>query len=83
MDLTDDQKQYFYEEIQRVLDEEDLTIIFIDNEGKFGNNFYNEIRGKTYRNKLTFLTKELERRGLIHDFIEVVRKDYHNFAQEL
>ena len=84
MELTDNEKQYFYEEIQRACPaEEDLRIIFIDNEGKFGKNFYNQIHGNTYRNKLTFLTKELERRGLIHDFIEVVRKDYHNFAQEL
>ena len=84
MELTDDQKQYFYGEIQRVFpDEEYLKIIFIDNEGKFGKNFYNQIHGNTYRNRLTFLVRELQKIGLIHDFIEVVREDYPNFAQEL
>ena len=84
MGLTDDQKQYFYGEIQRVFpDEEYLKIIFIDNEGKFGKNFYNQIHGNTYRNRLTFLVRELQKIGLIHDFIEVVREDYPNFAQEL
>ena len=84
MELTDDQKQYFYGEIQRVFQyEEDLQIIFIDNEGKFGKNFYNQIHGNTYRNRFTFLVRELQKIGLIHDFIEVVREDYPNFAQEL
>ena len=84
MGLTDDQKQYFYEEIQRVFpDEEDLKIIFIDNEGKFGKNFYNDIDGKTYRNKLTFLTRKLQNKDFLYSFIEVVKNQYPNFAQEL
>ncbi|MCL2937230.1 MAG: hypothetical protein MGU50_11980 [Trichodesmium sp. MAG_R02] len=84
MGLTDDQKQYFYGEIQRVFpDEEYLKIIFIDNEGKFGKNFYNDIDGKNYRNKLTFLTRKLQNKRLLYPFIEVVREDYPNFAQEL
>ena len=84
MGLTDDQKQYFYEEIQRVCpDEEDLKIIFIDNEGKFGKNFYNDIDGKTYRNKLTFLTRKLQNKDFLYSFIEVVKNQYPNFAQEL
>ena len=84
MELTDNEKQYFYEEIQRACPaEEDLRIIFIDNEGKFGKNFYNQIHGNTYRNRFTFLVRELQKIGLIHDFIEVVREDYPNFAQEL
>ncbi|MDE5107417.1 MAG: hypothetical protein O4808_10255, partial [Trichodesmium sp. St17_bin3_1_1] len=84
MELTDDQKQYFYGEIQRVFpDEEYLKIIFIDNEGKFGKNFYNYIRGNTYRNRLTFLTHRLQEKKLLDLFIKVVREDYPNFAQEL
>ena len=83
MGLKDDQKRYFYEEIQRVLDEEDLTIIFIDNEGKFGKNFYNDIDGKNYRNKLTFLTIKLQNKDFLYSFIEVVQNEYPNFAQEL
>ena len=84
MGLTDDQKQYFYGEIQRVFpDEEYLKIIFIDNEGKFGKNFYNDIDGKNYLNKLTFLTRKLQNKRLLYPFIEVVREDYPNFAQEL
>ena len=84
MELTDDQKQYFYGEIQRVFpDEEYLKIIFIDNEGKFGKNFYNDIDGKTYRNKLTFLTRKLQNKDFLYSFIEVVKNQYPNFAQEL
>ena len=84
MDLTDDQKQYFYEEIQRVFpDEEDLKIIFIDNEGKFGKNFYNQIHGNTYRNKLTFLTQRLQEKKLLDVFIKVVQKKYPDFAQDI
>ena len=84
MGLTDDQKQYFYGEIQRVFpDEEYLKIIFIDNEGKFGKNFYNYIRGNSYRNRLTFLTHRLQEKKLLDLFIKVVREDYPNFAQEL
>ena len=84
MDLTDDQKQYFYGEIQRVFpDEEYLKIIFIDNEGKFGKNFYNDIDGKTYRNKLTFLTRKLQNKDFLYSFIEVVKNQYPNFAQHL
>ena len=84
MELTDNEKQYFYEEIQRACPaEEDLRIIFIDNEGKFGKNFYNQIHGNTYRNKLTFLIIELKNRELINDFIEVVQNEYPNFARDL
>ncbi|MCL2934270.1 MAG: effector-associated domain EAD1-containing protein [Trichodesmium sp. MAG_R03] len=84
MGLTDNQKQYFYEEIQRVFpNEEDLKIIFIDNEGKFGKNFYNDIDGKNYRNKLTFLTIKLQNKDFLYSFIEVVQNEYPNFAQEL
>ena len=84
MGLTDDQKQYFYGEIQRVFpDEEYLKIIFIDNEGKFGKNFYNDIDGKNYRNKLTFLTIKLQNKDFLYSFIEVVKNQYPNFAQEL
>ena len=84
MELTDNEKQYFYEEIQRACPaEEDLRIIFIDNEGKFGENFYNHIRGNTYRNRLTFITQRLQEKKLLDLFIKVVREDYPNFAQEL
>ncbi len=84
MGLTDDQKQYFYGEIQRVFpDEEYLKIIFIDNEGKFGKNFYNDIDGKNYRNKLTFLTRKLQNKDFLYSFIEVVKNQYPNFAQHL
>ena len=84
MGLTDDQKQYFYEEIQRVYRvEEDLEIIFIDNEGKFGRNFYNDIDGKNYRNKLTFLTQRLQEKKLLDVFIKVVQKKYPDFAQDI
>ena len=84
MDLTDDQKQYFYGEIQRVFpDEENLKIIFIDNEGKFGENFYNHIRGNTYRNRLTFITQRLQEKKLLDLFIKVVQKQFSNFVQEI
>ena len=84
MGLTDDQKQYFYEEIQRVYRvEEDLEIIFIDNEGKFGRNFYNDIDGKNYRNKLTFLTQRLQEKKLLDVFIKVVQKKYPDFVQDI
>ena len=84
MGLKDNEKQYFYEEIQRVCpDEEDLEIIFIDNEGKFGRNFYNQIRGNTYRKKLTFLTQRLQEKKLLDVFIKVVQKEYPDFAQDI
>ena len=84
MDLTDDQKQYFYGEIQRVFpDEENLKIIFIDNEGKFGENVYNHIRGNTYRNRLTFITQRLQEKKLLDLFIKVVQKQFSNFVQEI
>ena len=84
MDLTDDQKQYFYGEIQRVFpDEENLKIIFIDNEGKFGENFYNHIRGNTYRNRLTFITQRLQEKKLLDLFIKVVQKQCSDFVQDI
>ena len=84
MDLTDDQKQYFYGEIERVFpDEENLKIIFIDNEGKFGENVYNHIRGNTYRNRLTFITQRLQEKKLLDLFIKVVQKQFSNFVQKI
>ena len=84
MELTDNEKQYFYEEIQRACPaEEDLRIIFIDNEGKFGKNFYNQIHGNTYRNKLTFLTQRLQEKKLLDLFIKVVQKQCSDFVQDI
>ena len=84
MDLTDDQKQYFYGEIQRVYKlEEDLQIMFIDNEGKFGKNFYNQINGNNYSNKLTFITQRLQEKKLLDLFIKVVQKQFSNFVQKI
>ena len=84
MDLTDDQKQYFYGEIQRVYKlEEDLQIMFIDNEGKFGKNFYNQINGNNYSNKLTFITQRLQEKKLLDLFIKVVQKQCSDFVQDI
>ena len=83
MGLTDKQRKYLREEIERVLDEDTLRMILIENEEIFGNNFYNRISGSSYRNKLTFLIIELKNRELINDFIEVVQNEYPNFARDL
>ncbi|GGA24484.1 CHAT domain-containing protein [Okeania sp. KiyG1] len=81
--LTDAQKRKLREEIERVLSEDKLRTIFIEYEEKFGSNFYHQIPGDNYRTRLINLIKELKNQKLIHDFIEIVRHEYPNVAQDL
>ena len=81
--LTDAQKRKLREEIERVLSEDKLRTIFLEYEEKFGSNFYNQIPGSDYRTRLIYLTRELNNRPLLDDFIEIVRYEYPNFAQDL
>ena len=84
LNLTGEQRRKLREEIERVfLTEDKLTSIFSEYLEKFGGNFYNQISGSSYRNKLTFLIIELKNRELINDFIEVVQNEYPNFARDL
>ncbi|NEP77583.1 MAG: hypothetical protein F6K17_43030 [Okeania sp. SIO3C4] len=83
MSLTDAQKIKLPEEIERVLSEDELTIIFLEHEEKFGLNLYNLITGNSYRIRLVHLIKKLNNKQLINDFITIVSHEYPNFAQDL
>ena len=76
MSLTDLQKQKLRQDIEDVLSEDNLKNIFLENEGKFGKNFYNQIPGDNYRTRLINAIKELENRGLLKDFIIQVGQEY-------
>jgi hypothetical protein len=80
MSLTDLQKQKLRQDIEDVLSEDNLKNIFLENEGKFGNNFYNQIPGDDYRSRLIHAIKELENRGLLKDFIIQVDQEYPRVA---
>ncbi|MDY7003822.1 MAG: CHAT domain-containing protein [Cyanobacteriota bacterium] len=83
LNLTDAQKRKLREDIETVLSEDKLRTILFEYEDKFGRNFYNQIPGGDYRTRLIYLIRELKNRQLIDDFIEVVRYEYPNFAQDL
>ena len=83
MSLDDNQKKIFRKEIQSKLKEDRLKSIFIENEQKFGNHFYDQIPGSDYRTRIINLIKELDNRKLIENFIDIVREDYSNFAGEI
>lgn len=80
MSLTDLQKQKLRQDIEDVLSEDNLKNIFLENEGKFGNNFYNQIPGEDYRTRLIHAIKELENRGLLKGFIIQVGQEYPRVA---
>jgi len=76
MSLTDLQKQKLRQDIEDVLSEDNLKNIFLENEGKFGNNFYNQIPGEDYRTRLIHAIKELENTMLLKAFIIQVGQEY-------
>ena len=88
LNLTGEQRRKLREEIERVLSEDKLKNIFLEYPEKFEANFYNQIAGGDYRTRLVNLIRELNNRELnnkklIVDFIEIVRYEYYNFAQDL
>ncbi|MEQ8384752.1 MAG: hypothetical protein RH949_20560 [Coleofasciculus sp. A1-SPW-01] len=76
MSLTDRQKQKLRQDIEGVLSEDQVKSIFLENEGTFGNNFYNQLPGDDYRTRLIYAIKELENRGLFQDFVRQVGQEY-------
>ena len=76
MSLTDRQKQKLRQDIEDVLSEDKLKNIVLENEGTFGNNFYNQLPGDDYRTRLIYAIKELENRGIIQDFVRQVGQAY-------
>jgi hypothetical protein len=81
--LTDELKKTLRDEIETVLSEDQVKSIFLENEGTFGRNFYNQIPGGDYRTRVICLIRELENRGYLSAFIAVVREDYPNFARDV
>lgn len=81
--LTDELKKKLRDEIETVLSEDQVKSIFLENEGMFGRNFYNQIPGGDYHTRVIRLIRELENRGYLSLFIAVVREDYPNFAQDV
>ena len=81
--LTDELKKTLRDEIETVLSEDQVKSIFLENEGRFGRNFYNQIPGGDYRTRVIRLIRELENRGYLSLFIAVVREDYPNFARDV
>ncbi|MFP4104251.1 EAD6 domain-containing conflict system protein, partial [Coleofasciculus sp.] len=76
MSLTDRQKQKLRQDIEDVLSEDKLKNIVLENEGTFGNNFYNQLPGNDYRTRLIYAIKELENRGLFQEFVRQVGQEY-------
>ena len=83
LNLTGEQIRKLREEIERVLSEDNLKSIFLQYPETFGANFYNKISGDNYRTRVLNLIRELNNKKLIVDFIEIVRSEYYNFAQDL
>ena len=83
MTFTDKQRRKLQQEIERVLSEDTLKNIFLQYPETFGANFYNKISGDNYRTRVLNLIRELNNKKLIVDFIEIVRYEYYNFAQDL
>ena len=83
LNLTGEQIRKLREEIERVLSEDNLKSIFLQYPETFGANFYNKISGDNYRTRVLNLIRELNNKKLIVDFIEIVRYEYYNFAQDL
>lgn len=81
--LTDELKKTLRDEIETMLSEDQVKSIFLENEGRFGRNFYNQIPGGDYRTRVIRLIRELDNRGYLSLFIAVVREDYPNFARDV
>jgi len=81
--LTDELRKRLRDEVETVLSEDQVKSIFLENEGTFGSNFYNQIPGGDYRTRVIRLIRELENRGYLSAFIAVVREDYPNFARDV
>ena len=81
--LTDELRKRLRDEIETVLSEDQVKSIFLENEGMFGSNFYNQIPGGDYHTRVIRLIRELENRGYLSLFIAVVREDYPNFGQDV
>ena len=74
--IIDGQRIKLREEIQSVLSEDKLKSILTENKDTFGRNLYSAIPGNDYRSKLVNLITELDNKGLIKNFIDVVSKEY-------
>jgi len=80
--LSDELRKRLRDEVETMLSEDQVKSIFLENEGTFGSNFYNQIPGGDYRTRVIRLIRELENRGYLSSFIAVVREEYQDFARD-
>jgi V8-like Glu-specific endopeptidase len=82
--LTDSQRNKIIQEIQRYYDDEQtIRIIFNNNLSIFQFNLLSRVSGNDLSTKISNLVRELILRKKMNEFVEICRKEYPDFANEI
>lgn len=83
--FNDSAKKYLVDEIISYYgsDQQRLITIFTLNEETFGRNFYGNIVGDGFNTRIINLVVELIRKKKVENFIEIVREEFSDFANQL
>ncbi|QSV53434.1 MAG: trypsin-like peptidase domain-containing protein [Dolichospermum sp. UKL201] len=82
--LTDPQRNKIIQEIQRYYDDEQrIRIISNDNLSIFKYNLLSRVSGNDLSTKISNLVRELILRKKMNEFVEICRKEYPDFANEI
>ncbi len=82
MKLNDSKKQYLADQIMYYYgnNQSRLITIFTSNQETFGISFYGNLQGEDYNTKIVNLVIELIKTTKLESFINIIKKDYPNFA---